>query len=530
MSLPQPIRAYRARPLPWLGAALVLVGIVVAFGYRGLHDHRVWERSALRVEGHVVEPARGGQLRVDYRHPVTGQRVEVAVDTWGRGDDLRAGDPVALDVDADDPERLSLAGEHKPPVDPASLVLLVAVPAAACAVRWWSVQRTLALARQDAPAFALLGAVAPAGRLRRRPLLHLYPVDATAGDAPLCAVRVLATAGAPVGGPAFPVQVKGVPRAMGRVVARVGPGDAGGVLWPAGGAVMSAGLPRPDRVVEVAPPPPADPAELPAWVAGGGRFRQRSSARAALGPSAGVLALFVVLAVLTTVDTLVKAAHADDERRGRVAALGEVVGRDRRVLIGDRVVFRYREGSRVVTAVVPVGRAADYTVGRRYPVLVDPALHRRLVVPKERFTRGEQIVVSWLPVIPAALWAGRVLRTWRRSRAVARRGPWFRLELWPGPGETLHLGDQATGYVRGAVVSREAVPALRRLWAAGAPLGPSPQWALSPPAAPVTVAGSPEPGGVVALIDGAGDVYAVAERLRVPLAAPHLRPVAAAAG
>jgi hypothetical protein len=179
---------------------------------------------------------------------------------------------------------------------------------------------------------------------------------------------------------------------------------------------------------------------------------------------------------------------------------------------------------------VTVNDATEYTVGRLYPILVDRALHRPIVVAKERYQRGVQLVYGWLPAVPVALWAARVVRTWRRSRAAARRGPWYRLELWPGPAESLHLGDQAAGYVRGAVVSREAVPALRRLWAAGAPLGPSPLWTLTPPGAPVIVAGTPEPGGVVALIDGAGDVYVVPERLRVPLAVPHLRPVAAAAG
>ena len=526
MSLPQPIRAHRARPLPWMVAALVLVGVVVAFGYRGLHDHRVWARSALRVDGHVVEPARGGQLRVDYRHPVTGQRVEVEVDTWGRGDDLRRGDPVALDVDADNPERLSLAGEHKPPVDPVSLALLLAVPAAACAVRWWSVQRTLALARADAPAFALLGAVAPAGRLRRKPRLHLYPVDAAAGDAPLCAVRVLNTAGAPLGGAAFPVQVKGMPRAMGRVVARAGEE----VLWPAGRADTSASLPRPDRVVEVTPPPAADPAILPAWVTTGGPFRQRSAARIALGIPLGLLALFVLLGLGATADTLFGARRADHARRDRTASLGEVVAKQAPPFARNWVDVRYRDGSRPVAVRVTVNDATEYTVGRLYPILVDGALHHPVLLAKERYPRGEQLVFGWLPAIPVALWAGRVMRTWRRSRAVARRGPWYRLELWPGPLESLHLGDQAEGYVRGAVVSREAVPALRRLWAAGAPLGPSPLWTLTPPGAPITVAGTPESGGVVALIDGDGDVYVVPERLRVPLAAPYLRPVAAAAG
>ena len=84
----------------------------------------------------------------------------------------------------------------------------------------------------------------------------------------------------------------------------------------------------------------------------------------------------------------------------------------------------------------------------------------------------------------------------------------------------LLLGDQAGGYVRGAIAGRPGVPSLRALWTAGGPLARAPGWALTPPGAPVVVAGRPEPGGAVALIDGHGDVYLVAHRLRVPGPAP----------
>jgi hypothetical protein len=453
---------------------------------------------------------------------VTGQTVEVRVDTWGAADDLRVGDPVALDVDPDDPERLSVAGEHKPPVDGASLVLILCVPVAACALRWWSVRRTVRLARSGETAFALLGAVAPGGRIRRRPLLHLYPVDAAAGDASLCAVRVLNTAGVPLGGPAFPVQVKGVPRPMGRVVARVAgvPGAPGGgdVLWPAARAATAGNLPRPRRVVDVTPPPPVPAADLPGWVASGDRYRQRTSLSLGLGPALGLLAFFLLFAVIANGQTVLAARDADADRVGRDTVVGEVVAK-RHAFDHGTVTVRFRYGGLTRSEAVRVADAGDYTVGRRYPVLVDPDNPSDPLLAKERFDRGYQIVFVWLPVIPVAFVAGRSARTWQRSRAAARRGPWYRLELWPESADSLVLGDRDAGYVRGAIVGR-GVAALRDLWAAGGAPARAPgsgTWALSPPATPVVVAGRPEAGGVVALIDRDGDVHVVPFRLRTPL-------------
>jgi hypothetical protein len=531
VSLPQPVRAHRARPLPWLLAALALVAVVIGFGYRGLHDHRVWARSALHVDGEVTVAPRGGQLRASYRHPVTGQTVEVRVDTWGAADDLEVGDPVALEVDPDDPELLSVAGEHKPPVDGASLVLILCVPVAGCGLRWWSMRRTVGLAHSDGPAFALLGAVAPGGRIRRRPLLHLYPVDAAAGDASLCAVRVLNTAGVPLGGPAFPVQVKGVPRPMGRVVARVaGAPGAGEVLWPAARAVTSGNLPRPRRVVDVTPPPPVPPAELPDWVASGDRYVQRTSLSLALGPVLGLLAFFALFALVATGQTVVAARNDDADRAGRDTVVGEVVAK-RHAFDHGIVRARFASGGLTRTEEIRVADAGDYTVGRRYPVLVDPSDPGDPLLAKERFDRGYQIVFVWLPLIPIAVLAGRSVRTWQRSRTAARRGPWYRLDLWPESADSLLLGDRDAGYVRGAIVGR-GVAALRSLWGIGAPARTpgTTTWALTPPAAPLVVAGRPEADGVVALIDGAGDVYVVPARLRAPLGPSLLGLVEAAGG
>ena len=70
------------------------------------------------------------------------------------------------------------------------------------------------LAGRAETAFAMLGAIAPRGRIRRRPVLHLYALDAR--GVPVAVLpRLLATAGCPLAGPAFPVQVKGVPRQWG---------------------------------------------------------------------------------------------------------------------------------------------------------------------------------------------------------------------------------------------------------------------------------------------------------------------------
>ncbi len=518
MSLPEPVRAHRARPLAWVLAALVVVGLLVLDGVNVARDDRVWARHALHVDGVVAGSPRGGGVVVpiEYRHPVTRQRITLDVDTFGAGAGLRTGDAVALDVDRDDPDRVAIAGDRPPTVDVRGLALVLAVPLGALALRWWSVARTARLVRSPATTFAMIGAVAPARLLHRRPMLQLYPLDAAAGAAPLCAVPLLTTAGVPVAGPAFAVQVKGVPRPLGRVAARIGSGDD--VLWPAARAGLAGSWPRPARVVDPVPPVRVDRGALPPGVVAG-RLRVRTSWAAAVGPYVLVLGAAVAFGALVTAVTLVSAVDARRADVGRVDGVGEVV----KVVdsLGDqRVSVRYPYGGRDVTAWVEVIRSADYTVGRRFPVRIDPDHLADVRLTRESYDRVEPIAWGWLPAVAAAVVLGGVAATWRRSRAVARRGPWAQLCVWPGEGDSLLLGDGPagqvvrTGYVRGAIAGRAAVASLRALWQVGGLLTLAAERGVV--SASLVVAGRPDPGGVVALIEPDGGVRLVACRLSVP--------------
>jgi len=116
---PDPLRAYRARPLPWLLAGLAFTLVIVGWdAYDARVDER-WARTALVAEGEVREGYTGGaQIPVAYRNPVTDQRVELTVYSWGAPPDVDTGDPIALEVDPDDPEFVSVAGDRLPDFDP----------------------------------------------------------------------------------------------------------------------------------------------------------------------------------------------------------------------------------------------------------------------------------------------------------------------------------------------------------------------------------------------------------------------------
>lgn len=494
MKLPDPLRAYRARPLPWLLAGLVLTLVMAGWDAKDARDDHRWARTALAAEGEVREGYTGGaMIPVTYRNPVTDQRIELTVYTWGAPPDVAPGDPIALEVGPDDPDFVSVAGDRLPYFNPVESFQWVGFALAWCGWRWWTVRRTARLASADGPAFAVLGAIAPVSRLRRRPVLHLYALDAPAGARSLCAVRLLSTGGCPLAGPAFPVEVKGVPRPLARVVARAA--GSGAVLWPAGHAAGHRAWPRPDRVVDAVPPPPvpvedAAPAlPRPGWWP------------PALTPVTGLLAALVAgvaLGAVLSAVTLVRGAGYEAKPTGWVAAVGQVVERH-----DFSVDVRYRVEGEERTERAAALYPDDYTVDRRYPVTYDPAHPSRVRLSRESYDVATPIFFAWLPAGAAALGLAVALRRSRRAWALARQGPWSRLDLWRAPGGASPLGDAKAGYVR-AVMPRRRPGRLSRL--DGPELEPG----------TVMVAGVPEPGQVVAVIDAEGTIVPVSRRLRAP--------------
>lgn len=492
MKLPDQLRAYRARPVPWLVAGVALTAFLMTLDAFDARADRVWARSALTVEGEVGAGYDGGAyIPVIYRHPVTEQEIKHTVYRWAGPVDLGPGDRIALEVDPDDPEDAAVAGDRRPYLTPFDYAPYVLVPLCFLLWRWWSVHASMRRAGRDETAFAMLGAIAPGSRIRRRPVLHLYALDAPAGGRSLCATRLLATAGCPLAGPAFPVQVKGVPRQWGRVVARAG--ADGDVLWPAGTTRPHRAWPRPEEVVDPVPPAPIDAAErselppTPYWAP-----RWRLSPVAALG---GALAASLALGIVVTVVVLVRSASYGTED-GWVNTVGEVVHRGT-----DTVDLTYRAEGAEHTAAAVVLYPEDYTVGRRYPVIYDPDQPSHVRLPEESYDLSYPLFFAWLPALGAAIALAVVVRRRRRARALEEQGPWSRLDLWHVPGAGELIGTEAAGYVRAEI------PPPRRL-----------SWfhAVSPQAGPVRVAGRPEPGEVVAVVDRLGATVSQTRRLRVP--------------
>jgi hypothetical protein len=69
---PEPLRAYRARPIPWLVAGLALAAFLAVLDVHDARADRAWARDALAVQGEVAAGYDGGsQIPVVYRNPIT---------------------------------------------------------------------------------------------------------------------------------------------------------------------------------------------------------------------------------------------------------------------------------------------------------------------------------------------------------------------------------------------------------------------------------------------------------------------------
>jgi hypothetical protein len=477
---PPSVRRYLRRPLWWTGFALVLVGALTALVLADARRGDAALARGPRAEGTVGDAYRGGsEVPVSYDNPVTGERVRTTTYVWDASLFPDGGQRVPLEVHPDDPDTVRIAGDRFPltanlPADAA----LVAVPLIAWAVRRWSLGRTEGLVAAPAPSFAMLAAVAPSGRFGRRLQLHLYPLDAAAGAPSLCAVPLLDTAGAPIGGPAFTVEVKGSPRPRGRVVARAGEA----VLWPSGRGLMAGSLPRPPEVGEPVPLPPARTVPLPivpelAW---------RHAAGAHLVALAGLLALLVAVTVATTANS--RRAERIERHGARVVAQVTGVDDDAGVLL---VSYRLRGDERDRTGRASVDFPTEYDVGRRYPARVDPRLPTQLRLAKEPYDAVEPVAWASAPVLVAAALTLRHRRWWRRSHRLAAEGPWHRAVAWSLPSENVR-----DVVALGPPGARQARCTLRVARAEGRP------WMSPAQPGPVQVAGDPRPGELVAVWQG----------------------------
>jgi len=276
--------------------------------------------------------------------------------------------------------------------------------------RRWFLRRTRRLVGSAATSFAMIGAIAPPRRFGRRCELHLYPLDAPPGSPSVCAVPLLTTAGQPLVTHAFPVEVKGSPRPIGHVVARSG--DA--VLWPASRASAGGRLWRPQHHVgseAQRADPPAEEFRVPpvTW----------SATR--LGPYVSAVVGTVAILAITIGVTAYHGADAARVMRTGQRVVAQAVAAEETYAL--RVRYTDSTGEPVV-GLAPVDLPPDYTIGRRYPSVVDPADPTRLRLLAEPYDGVEPLVWALMPLIVATFLLGRrVLAHWS-VRRVARAGPW----------------------------------------------------------------------------------------------------------
>jgi hypothetical protein len=299
-------------------------------------------------------------------------------------------------------------------------------------------------------------------------------------------VPLLVTGALPVGGPAFPVEVKGIPRPFGRIVARSG--DR--VLWPASRALAAAWFARPEQVtrpVEFSPPLPLSDHHRPVSFVRAFRFE--------LALFVGALA-FVGSVVVVTDD---RGGEATRFRRTGTPVVAEVLEQG-----GKTVQVRYRlsDGEAPRTGSAPVEYGTHLRRGLRLPAVVHPQRPGELRLLREHYDRLEPRVWATLPALGIGSLLVRRGFDWRRSAAVARTGPWRRV--------TARRAD------RGWSVLVNICPSGEEWFSCAVRLAESPAPGLSRRAVvDMEVAGDLEPGAAVAL-SRKGRLYAVAGRALVP--------------
>jgi hypothetical protein len=258
----------------------------------------------------------------------------------------------------------------------------VLVAAGSCAALQWTARRQRRLAADESTAFSMLAAIHHS-RLSIVPRLSLYALDSTAGERPVCTIRL---ADIRVDGPkeaCFPVDEKGIPRPTGLVVVRCG--DS--VLWPRGRALVAARHRRPERVVAPAIREAQSVRQFLAWLA-----------------VCGVCGLLVT-ATVTIVS--VRGARATERwaAEGR-QAVATIVGRNEQSVDVEVVAADGTGPARRMAA--PVDYPDDYEPGRKYPAVVrdDGALVRLLAEP---YDAVEPILWAAIPTAVALWWALRRL-------------------------------------------------------------------------------------------------------------------------
>lgn len=174
----------------------------------------------------------GPSVPLTYENPQTHQVVRTSTYVWN--DALRPTRVGAVDIDASrtDSKRVRIAGDRFPATtNVPSLLFWIAIPLVVWLTRRRTIHATERLMASPAQAYAMEASMRR-GLFQLHPRLQLFPLDAPDGARPVCRVPIIDRR---VRKGTFRVEVKGTPRAAGRVVARAADGE---ILWPSGRALL----------------------------------------------------------------------------------------------------------------------------------------------------------------------------------------------------------------------------------------------------------------------------------------------------
>ena len=409
-----PPRRFRRAPLRWVGAAALFLVLYAILTLTQAATRNRPFRDPLRVGGSVLEAYDGRALSVpiSYLNAVTGRSTTVTLRVTHYDERPRAGGTIAIEVGRDDPGAVRMAGSHTRGTSGwvEMSVLAAALSLGPSALRAVTINRTRHLVGASTPSFAMRASLTTRRR-GRRPLLCLYALDVDPGrSAPICIVPLDSTGGQPIDGPVFNVDVKGVPRPFGLIVARM---DSGHVLWPAAralavtkrrGAASDLGVGR-HHDTSIPDEPSNPPFRLGDW---------RDEIR-------GLLIAVAVMAAIATTATVVTLNHRRHDRLAisrSVPGVADIKGRKSQNLI---VEFAWHDAIR--RSSVPVNRDHHYFLNVAYPVRIDPITASAIRMSADPYDAVRPILWPWLVVV--ILSSNVAYRLFRR-RAIGRacaRGP-----------------------------------------------------------------------------------------------------------
>ena len=174
----------------------------------------------------------GPSVPLSYENPQTHQLVRTSTYVWN--DALRPKRAGTVDIDASrtDPSEVRIAEDRFPAAtNVPSYLSYIAIPLVVWLARRRTIRVTERLMASPAQAYAMEASMTR-GLFQLHPRLRLFPLDVPNGSRPVCEVPVIDRH---VRKGTFPVEVKGTPRASGRVVARTADGK---ILWPSGRALL----------------------------------------------------------------------------------------------------------------------------------------------------------------------------------------------------------------------------------------------------------------------------------------------------